>query len=151
MDLGGVGGALSIVGAILTVLILAGVAAALVRGSYNKASIEALRTDNNDLRERLDDRDEKLKEKDQTFENEIKLRDLRETQLEERCDHLESENKTLMEMVTQRAEVAAVAGRLEDHHTEVMRKYSVMIRLLAKMARADGADLNEESDDAADK
>lgn len=133
--LGGVGGALTIVGAILTVLVLAGLAAALVRGSYNKASIEALRSDNADLRERLDDRDEKLAEKDTAFDHEIEMRNLRETQLEERCEHLEAENKTLMELVTQRAEVAAVAERLEEHHYEAMKKFGIMVRLLAKMAR----------------
>lgn len=105
-----------IIGAIIAVLVALGGGAALVRGSYNKARIEALRGDNEDLR---------LRSNDQGREIERLL--LQQQSDHQRIEHLENENRMLMDMVTQRAEVAEVAAKLDRHHREVMEKYDDMI------------------------
>ena len=100
---------LTFVGLVITVLGLIGGSFALVKGSYNKARIQALREDNDDLRKRLDDAD-----KDSI------RRDAREQTLIARIEHVESENELLKTMVTQRANVDQVLDRLNEHHEQVM-------------------------------
>lgn len=108
--------ALAWVGLFITVMLAIGAGLALIRGSFNKARIEALRGDNSDLRDRVAD-----------LEHENERHELKEGALETRCEHLESENKLLMEMVTQRAEVAEVKGMLDRHHKEAMKKFDELI------------------------
>lgn len=131
MELGGVSGAVAILGTALALLVAIGAAAALVRGAYNKAAIEALQGDNDRLRQRLDDRDEELAEAERKHAHELELRDEREQRLEDKCNHLEGEVETLRAMVTQRADVEAAREELRAHHREVMLQYRIMIRLLA--------------------
>lgn len=117
-------GALGVIAAVLGILMTAGLAMALVRGSYSKARIEALRGDNQDLRDRV---------KDLEASDERHL--VKEKHLEQRCEHLENENKMLMEMVTQRAEVAAVAEQLTNHHEEAMRVWQEMAAAIERMGQ----------------
>lgn len=119
--------------AVATIALLVGLggALALVRGSYNKARIEALRGDNSDLRERNKDvelENERLKRE---IETEREHHKLRVKQLEESNEHLEDEKKILMELVTQRAEVDEVLQTLNNHHDQAMGKFDSMIELLA--------------------
>ena len=120
--------------AVATIALLVGLggALALVRGSYNKARIEALRGDNSDLRERNKDvelENERLKRE---IETEREHHKLRIKQLEESNEHLEDEKKILMELVTQRAEVDEVLQTLNNHHDQAMGKFDSMIELLAR-------------------
>lgn len=108
------------VSVVLSLLILVGGAWALVRGSFNKARVQELREDNDDLRDRLDDAEKKIK----TYE-------ARETALETKVDHQQNEIDLLTNMLTQRAEVqdvkvavVAVLENLKDHHDEAKQYWS---------------------------
>src|SRR5690349_2480241 len=108
--------------AIIGLLILIGGAIALVRGSYNKARIQALREDNDDLRARLNDCDKKISEHVAA-----------ETLLEQKVDHLTSENVMLTQMVTQRANVDEVITLLNVHHVQSMEYWERMTTAMEGM------------------
>lgn len=109
MDMDNVQEILTVVGLVVTTIILVGGALALVRGSYNKARIQALREDNDDLRNRVKD-----------CEDKIVVGEGREAVLEQKVEHLESENGLLTALVTQRANVDEVLQMLSDHHQAAM-------------------------------
>lgn len=88
------------VGSILGILVLAGTALALIRGSYTKALTEALRT-------RLDETDKEL----------TRERGRRE-RLEDRVKHVEAENETLKNLVLQRAEFEQINAAMREHHEQ---------------------------------
>lgn len=96
---------LGVIGAVLSIALALGAALALVKGSYNKARIAALREDNDDLRARVGDMD-----------NELERRKLREETLNARVDKVDSENQLLRDLVTQRAEVDKVHNAVQEHH-----------------------------------
>lgn len=102
----------SVVGAI----ILIGGATALARGSYNKARNQALRDDNDDLRKRLGDCEDKIEDHER-----------REQVLETEVKHLSAKNNLLEAMVTQRADVQTVLSELRLHHTTAMEKMNSLI------------------------
>lgn len=104
-----VGQLLAWVGGTISLLLAIGAGLALVKGSYGKARIQALREDNDDFRKRLDDSDKEL----------AKAK-AREDALDLRCSALESENKLLKEMVTQRAQVVELTKKLDEHHEQAM-------------------------------
>lgn len=110
---------LTVIGGFIAVLLAIGAGLALVRGSYNKARIEALRGDNSDLRDRVKD-----------LEQTVERHETKEQALEARCEHLEQENITLLEGITQRADVEALKSKLDSHHTQAMEKFDRMIQLL---------------------
>lgn len=118
-------GALTIVSIVIAIIGAVGGITAYVRGSYSKARIEALRGDNDDLRNRIDD-----------LEDSAKRAVDREGKLEDRCLHLEEENKTLTALVTQRAEVAAVGIKLEEHHTDVVEKFNLLLEAVNVLIEA---------------
>jgi peptidoglycan hydrolase CwlO-like protein len=103
--LGMIGGAFGII-----VLIIGAVV--FINGSYNKARIQALREDNDDLRNRVDDLDD-----------EAERAKIREDKLEAQVKHLSTENQLLADMITQRANVEALADLLEHHHREAMKSW----------------------------
>lgn len=96
---------LGVIGAVLSVALALGAALALVKGSYNKARIAALREDNDDLRARIGDLD-----------NEIERRKLKEEALDAKVAKVDSENQLLRDLVTQRAEVDKVNLAVQAHH-----------------------------------
>jgi chromosome segregation ATPase len=108
--------------AVIGLLILVGGAIALVRGSYNKARIQALREDNDDLRARLDDCDKKINDHEQ-----------RETIMDGKIEHLQSENYILTQMITQRANVAEVVELLQEHHLQTTENWKKILGMLAEM------------------
>lgn len=102
------------VAGILSLLVLLGGAWALVRGSFNKARVQELRDDNDDLRKRNSD-----------LEHKIDAHKIKEEAMETKIGHQNTEIELLTQMVTQRADVGdvkvAVIGVLEDlkeHHEE---------------------------------
>lgn len=116
------GKTLQIIATLLALLILIGGAALLIRGSFNKAKVQELREDNDDLRKRLAD-----------AENKIRDHAARESALEVKVDHQQSEIEMLTEMVTQRAEVSVLAqsiidlyAELKKHHGEAIGHWSSM-------------------------
>lgn len=127
---------LGIVGGVLGILILLGGGLALVRGSYSKATIEALRGDNDDLRKRLTD----------VEANERRLID-KNDDLEKRYTKIEGENIVLLEAVTQRAEVDRLIAlattllersqsteeKLDEHHSEAMSAWSTIASTLQQI------------------
>jgi len=104
---------LGVIGAFLSVALALGAGLALVKGSYNKARIAALREDNDDLRARVGD-----------MAAELERRKLQEETLSARVSKVDSENQLLRDMVTQRAEVERVNNSLAEHHREAMASIS---------------------------
>lgn len=100
---------LTLVGLVIGTVILIGGALVLVKGSYSKARIQALREDNEDLRNRVSD-----------CEAKVDASEAREAVLEQKVEHLESENGLLTALVTQRANVDEVLTMLSEHHTAAM-------------------------------
>lgn len=98
------------IGVILAVLVAVGAGLTLVRGSYNKARIQALREDNEDLRARVGDVEEKLEQSE-----------AREAVLSAKVEHVESENQLLTALVTQKANVDEVLSLLNTHHEAAMQ------------------------------
>lgn len=106
---------LEVAGAFLGILILCGGALALVRGSYSKARIQALREDNDDLRSRVEDLDRELDRRRDKITNQAdKIEDLR------------SECRLLKELVTSKADVEAVTDFLEFHHNESVQAWELV-------------------------
>jgi predicted nuclease with TOPRIM domain len=110
------GSALNWLAIAIGALLLVGAAAALVRGSYSKARIQALREDNEDLRARVSD-----------LEGTVASNRSREANTEQRLSHVEEENKLLKDMVTQRANVEAMLDLLEHHHSESMAAWNRIV------------------------
>jgi polyhydroxyalkanoate synthesis regulator protein len=111
------------VAAVIGAIVLIGGALALVRGSYNKARIQALREDNEDLRNRVQDCEDKLT-----------AADARETALEMKVQHVESENDLLTQLVTQRADVDKVLKLLDDHHKAAMSGQAKLTKAIEALA-----------------
>lgn len=112
----GASGMANMAGTVFGIAILLGGVYFAFKASYNTARIQALRDDNTDLRHRVDDLD-----------GEIERAKQREETLEVKVHHLESENQLLREMVLQRAEVGAVASKLDEHHQQAMEAWRKMI------------------------
>lgn len=116
-------------GAVVTLILGLGTLTALVAGTYvlfraslSSARINALREDNTDLRDRVDDQDKAL----------LKCA-ARESALEIQVDHLKQENILLHELVTSKAdvetlkkEVTKLFAKLEEHHRQV---FPVMVEI----------------------
>ena len=102
---------LGVIGLVIAVAVAIGGGLALVRGSYTKARMEALREDNGDLRNRVRDCEEK-----------VKASEAREALLAQQVKHVESENNLLKEMVTQRANVEGIGNMLQYHHDQAMSR-----------------------------
>lgn len=100
---------LGVIGAVLSIALALGAALALVRGSYTKARISALREDNDDLRARVSDMDV-----------ELERRKAKEDVMSAKVDKINSENQLLRDMVTQRAEVEKVQAAVQAHHQAAM-------------------------------
>lgn len=100
---------LGVIGAVLSIALALGAALALVKGSYNKARIAALREDNDDLRARVGDLD-----------SELERQKLRDQTREAKIAKVDSENQLLRDMVTQRAEVDRVNQAVAEHHKKAM-------------------------------
>lgn len=107
---------LAAVGVIIGVLALIGGSLVLVKGSYNKARIVALRDDAQDLRNRLGDCEAKA----ESQERAITEGKLREDGLAGEIRGLVRENEHLTALVTQRADVDKVLSLLADHHNAAM-------------------------------
>lgn len=116
---------LTLVGLVIGTIILVGGSLVLVRGSYNKARIQALREDVDDLQNRVLDRDGQLAE----------CR-VREDVLEQKVNHLNSENALLKAMVTQRANVDEVLAMLSDHHTAAMNGQAALTAAIKTLTEA---------------
>lgn len=111
-----------LVATVVGLLTLLGASYALVRGSYNQARVKALRED-------VDDRDKRLKDRDQIIE----AHEIKERALTSELEHKKTEIKLLEELVTQRAnvesvqlDVAAVLEELKRHHQASEREWGMM-------------------------
>lgn len=102
---------LGVIGAVLSIALALGAALALVKGSYNRARIQALREDNDDLRARVGDLD-----------SELERRKLREETMEAKVNKVDSENQLLRELVTQRADVERVEEAVREHHSKALKE-----------------------------
>jgi hypothetical protein len=100
---------------ILGLLILAGLALALIKGSYNRARIEALRSS-------LDDTDKEL----------ARERGRRE-RLEDRVLHLEAENETLKALVLQRAEVEQLGTTMAGYYAALLANQQKALEILGRL------------------
>lgn len=110
------------IGGLISLIVLIGGTAALLRSSYNKARMEALREDNEDLRARVSDLEA----------TENRLMSV-QAAAGARIKHLEEENAILMEGLTQRAEVSSVKTMLERHHTEAMTAWTLLGNLMERI------------------
>lgn len=117
--LGVTGGLIAILGAIVGVLLF-------VRGSYNKARLQALREDNDDLRKRVDDQDKELE----------KCR-IREDKHDAEIKALRSENLLLRDMVTSKAEVGQLMDLLATHHRRAETAWANILKTLEEGFRDD--------------
>ena len=77
------------------------------KGSYNKATMEALRADIDDWKDR-DERKDRI----------IAEMQLKQANQEQRIDGLQRENEMLKELVTQKARVDEIAKELRSHRDE---------------------------------
>lgn len=96
--------------AILGLLVLIGAALVLIKGSFNKAQIEALRNDNIDLRARTGD-----------CEHQIKIHEATEEKLELRISALEREKALLLDSLTQRADITELTQVSQQTLAELER------------------------------
>lgn len=110
----------------MSLLVLVGGAAALIRGSYNRARVDALREDNSDLRARVADIDHELERQKSKAE-----------QLDAKVSNLKSENDLLRDMVTQRANVEAIGDVLDFHHKESMEAWEKICKAIKGEADCD--------------
>lgn len=108
MDIQGV---LGVVGAIVSITVLAGGIVVFFKGSYNKARIEALRQDLADEKSR-----------NETMRRQVEEDHAAMLVMEGDIGHLKDENVMLREMVTQRAEVERLTGLFMDAIQEVMQE-----------------------------
>jgi septal ring factor EnvC (AmiA/AmiB activator) len=111
--------------AVIGLLTIIGGALVLIKGSYSKARIQALREDNEDLRNRVADGEQET----------IRLKaGVAELKIE--VDRERSENQLLRQMVTQRANVDEVLDILNQHHDEAREQWAKANDLLAKLTAA---------------
>jgi chromosome segregation ATPase len=110
---------LAIIGGAITLLVLVGGAAALIRASYSKARVDALREDNSDLRARVGD-----------IDMELDRQKTRADMLEQKLTHVKAENDLLKDLVTQRANVEAIADVLDFHHKESMEAWEKICKTI---------------------
>lgn len=115
----GVTSVLLTISAVVGAIVLIGGSLALVRGSYNKARIQALREDNDDLRARQKDTEDRLD-----------AAEAREVTLGLELEHVRSENRMLTTMVTQRADVQTVLSLLNEHHEQAMGVWRKLLTFL---------------------
>lgn len=109
-----------ILGGLAGLAVLAGGILVFLKGSYNKARIEALRQDLSDYKNREEARAKEHAEDLARHERE-RTDDLhRMEKLETEVKHLSTENSMLRDMVTQRADVALVADQLGSHHQQTI-------------------------------
>lgn len=120
----GIGDVLGIIGGVAGLIVLFTGALVFMRGSYNKARIEALRQDIADYRQREDSR-----------ERDIQACNLKIEHLTSKANHLESENTSLRELVTQRAAVENLAKSLNRHHAESLEAWKEIRDAIEKSAR----------------
>lgn len=116
-----------IVGIVTLAGVLGGVTYSVVKASYNRARIEGLRHDNEDLRSRVDDLEEKEKRHDEKEREWVAER-----------NRLTAENATLLLAVTQRAEVEVLQATLDSHHIEAMAAWGRIEGLLSTMVQEGG-------------
>jgi chromosome segregation ATPase len=124
----GISEAVQVIGAIIGLLIMVGGGLALVRGSYNKARIQALREDNDDLRKRVDDMDREAERE----RSKVKT-------LTDKVTHLENENTLLTSLVTQRADVDTVLTELRDLQRKAEAHWARMSDAMEKLVNRSGA------------
>ncbi len=125
-------GALSVVAIIGGVITVFGVLAALVayvRGSYNKALIEALRKNVAQYLERIE----------YLERAEIRHKEKESKWAEER-QHMLAENATLLMAATKAADVEALKNELNEHHLQAMAAWTHIGRVLERMAGDDDAE-----------
>lgn len=123
--LGGFSQFLIAVAATVTAVVVIGGALALVRGSYNKARIAALREDVGDFQVRLKSCEEQLDESK-----------AREAALKTKVEYLEQKENLLTALVTQRADVEAVLEKLNEHHEAAMAGQQRLIEAVEALAGA---------------
>lgn len=111
-----------LIGGIAGIAVLLTSAFVFTKGSYNKARIEALRDDNNDLRARVED-----------LEGDLERSKTKEAVLEAKVNSLVNENQLLTALVTQRAQVEELTGVLSNHHREAMMAWSEIKEALARL------------------
>lgn len=116
---------LATMGVMLTVLVAVGGALTLVRGSYSKARIQALREDVGDFTVRL-----------KACEEQLVASQAKEVSLKQQVDHLASENGLLTALVTQRGDVAKVLELLSAHHEAAMAGQRRLTQAIEKLAAA---------------
>lgn len=112
-----------VIGAIISVCLAIGAGIALVRGSYNRARMDALRQDNADLRVRQDDTHKELVD----CQNKLAL-------AEGRITHLEQEKELLTALVTQRAEFEKVLDALNNHHERAEETWAALAAAMMQVA-----------------
>lgn len=120
---------IGVVGAAIATVILVGSAAALIRGSYNKAKIE-------DQRQEIADQDreiEKLKQDKIDLRQEVTDERTLRIASEAREEALTTKVEVLSELATQRAQTEAVQTLLEEHHSEAMEAWTAIARKLAEL------------------
>lgn len=121
---------LAVFGGLVTLAVALGAAIALIKGSYNRARIEALRGDLADARNKIND----LRTTVTDLEHEAEKDRLTKVQLSERVSHVEDENALLKQLVTQRAEVDALTVKLDTHHQQAMAGVQEILGELRKKA-----------------
>jgi outer membrane murein-binding lipoprotein Lpp len=125
-------GLVVLLGAVVSVVVF-------VRGAYGKARMEALRQDNEDLRNRLDDADDKFAAYKEGAETAVK-------ELTTRVKTCEDENKMLKEMAFQRAnveelitQVKALAKQVMEHDKKAQDVWVKSLGILEKLEHSHDA------------
>lgn len=114
-------------GVVMTTLGIAAIMGGVVatfRASYSKARIEALREDNQDLRNRIEDLEAK----------EVRS-SAKEDELESDIVHLKNENETLRELVLQRVEIVGLGDLMTMHHQQAMQHWDKMTEAIETLVR----------------
>lgn len=113
---------IQVVGAVLALLLLVGVVLAVIRGSFNKATAEKLRSD-------LADADRRLK----VAEHDLELEKGKTANLETKVNGQQREISMLRDMVTQRAEVETLAGTMTEMLAELRNHHKAATDHWARM------------------
>lgn len=113
---------IGLIGGIAGIIILLTGAFVFVKGSYSKAKIEALRQDNSDLRDRVND-----------LEHEVAARRAKEEELEHKLIEATEKIDLLSEMVMQRANVEAIHDIVENHHIEAKTAWTQIQEYLREL------------------
>jgi len=120
----GLGTLVGILVAVISVMVLLGAAFVTFKGSFNKARIQGLRDDNQDLRERVIDSELEITQ----LKNQLEIQG-------SKLDSLDKENATLKDMITQRAQVDELKQLLSDHHSESLQAWSAISLELGRIGR----------------